>query len=96
MTTATGSPTWRAASLLSGMCGTIGQVLHHAGNLLLLAQVPAAGQRVHARHVRAGEHGHHARMLLGRGGVDLSDAAEACGLRTNAAQVAPGSFTSST
>ena len=23
MTTATGSPTWRAASLLSGMCGTI-------------------------------------------------------------------------
>ncbi len=73
MTTATGSPTWRAASLAERHVRDHREVLHDARDVLLLAQVPAARQRVDAGHVLAGEDRHHARMLLGRRGVDLAD-----------------------
>jgi hypothetical protein len=50
------------------------EVLDHPGDVLVLAQVPPARQRVDSGHVLAGEDGHDPRVRLGPRGVDPTDA----------------------
>ena len=50
-----------------------GEVLHHPGDVLVLAEIPSARQRVDPGHVLAREDRHDARVLEGFRRVDLPD-----------------------
>ncbi len=96
MTTATGSPTWRATSEVSGMCGTMARSCTTPGMFFDLRRShPHGSEFTPAMSLPVKTATTPGWALAWLTSMDLMRAC-ACGLRTNAAYVMPGSFRSST
>src|SRR5438093_8386964 len=96
MTTATGSPTWRAASDVNGMCGTIARSWTTPGTFFSFRRSQPQGSELTPVMSLPVKIATTPGWRIAAAVSILRIRAWACGLRTKAAYVIPGIFTSST